>query len=254
MNELQKEFLDIVSQVRIHLELQRALGVTAVETAASAVSSSASFADQPRSKAVLEDPVAEKSGVSMPSRPGLAGLQEEMVDCTKCRLGKARNRIVFGEGNPQSPLVFISMAPGDAEDREGRPFVDAGGRLLNDIIVKGMKLRREDIYLCTFLKCRLPADGRSEPGDIEACEQFLVRQLEYIKPKVIVALGGPVAQALLKTTEDIKTLRGVWQQYRGIRLMPTLGPEHLLQNPQDKKAVWEDIKMVLAEMEQVKKG
>lgn len=253
MDQLQKEFLDIVSQVRTHLELQRALGVTAVETTASTGLSAAAVA-VPRPPAAAKDRVAEKEPAPDRGRTGLADLRAEIEACKKCGLGKTRNRTVFGEGDSQASLVFIGMAPGAAEDGEGKPFLDAGGRLLTDIIVKGMKLRREDVYLCTFLKCRLPAEARSEPADIEACEQFLVRQLECIKPKIIVALGGPVARALLKTGEDITALRGTWRQYHGIRLMPTLDPEHLLRTPEDKKAVWEDIKKVLAELEKVEKG
>ncbi len=130
----------------------------------------------------------------------------------------------------------------------------AAGQLLTDIIVKGMKLRREDVYICNIVKCRPPDNRNPEPDEVEACELFLVKQIQAIKPKCIVALGNIAAKTLLKTKEGITSLRGRWQMYQGIPLMPTFHPAYLLRNPKDKALVWKDIKKVILEMEKIKKG
>ncbi len=130
----------------------------------------------------------------------------------------------------------------------------AAGQLLTDIIVKGMKLRREDVYICNIVKCRPPDNRNPEPDEVEACEPFLVKQIQAIKPKCIVALGNIAAKTLLKTKEGITSLRGRWQMYQGIPLMPTFHPAYLLRNPKDKALVWKDIKKVILEMEKIKKG
>lgn len=252
MDKIQKEFLDIVTQVRTHLELNHAFGVSVLET-----HSPEGHSPVPDASPVRTAPdIKEHEKKPSPSAPktGLAGIVEDAQACTGCKLGKSRTRIVFGEGNPHASLVFVGTAPGKEEDDLGKPFVDAAGKLLTDIIVKGMQLRREDVYVSTLLKCRLPDDRDPDAGELEACEQFLVRQLEAIKPKIIIVLGGPAASALLKTNQGIEALRGRWHQYRGVKLMPTFDPARLLANPADKKAVWEDIKMVMAELEKLKKA
>ena len=130
----------------------------------------------------------------------------------------------------------------------------AAGQLLTDIIVKGMKLRREDVYICNIVKCRPPDNRNPEPDEIEACEPFLIKQLQAIKPKVIVALGNVAVKTLLKTTEGITKLRGKWHMYQGIPLMPTFHPAYLLRTPGDKALVWKDIQQVMKEMEKIGKG
>ena len=129
----------------------------------------------------------------------------------------------------------------------------AAGQLLTDIIVKGMKLRREDVYICNIVKCRPPDNRNPEPDEIEACEPFLIKQLQAIKPKVIVALGNVAVKTLLKTTEGITKLRGKWHAYQGIPLMPTFHPAYLLRSPGDKALVWKDIQQVMKEMEKTRK-
>jgi uracil-DNA glycosylase len=239
MDEIQQEFLDIVTQVRTHLEYQRALGVSVVETVAA---SPPAVSVPPAVKPTAKVPVAAAAG-------GLPAVRDELGDCTRCKLCKGRKNIVFGEGNPEAVLVFVGEGPGQEEDQQGRPFVGAAGQLLTDIIVKGMKLNREDVYICNIVKCRPPGNRNPEPEEIEACEPFLVKQLQAIRPKMIVALGNVAVKTLLKTKEGITKLRGTWQTYQGIPLMPTFHPAYLLRNPSDKKLVWEDIKKVLAEME-----
>jgi DNA polymerase len=165
-----------------------------------------------------------------------------------------RTNIVFGEGNPHAELVFVGEGPGQEEDQQARPFVGAAGQLLTDIIVKGMQLKREDVYICNIVKCRPPDNRNPEPDEIEACEPFLIKQLLAIKPKVIVVLGNTSAKTLLKTTEGITKLRGTWKAFQGIPVMPTFHPAYLLRNPKDKSLVWKDIQQVMEKLAKNKKG
>lgn len=178
----------------------------------------------------------------------LEELRAEIGDCQRCKLCRGRTKLVFGVGNPQAELVFVGEGPGRDEDLKGEPFVGRAGQLLTEIITKGMKMRREDVYICNVVKCRPPENRNPEPDEIAACEPFLIKQLEIIKPKWIVALGTFAAQTLLKTKTPISRLRGNWHTYQGIKLMPTLHPAYLLRNPADKKLVWQDIQAVLREM------
>ncbi|OGW33171.1 MAG: hypothetical protein A2X58_09815 [Nitrospirae bacterium GWC2_56_14] len=262
VNDIQQELLEIVTQVRTHLEYQKALGVTVVESLAVPVSTAA-LVPQPVVKSVRaaepapQEPARKDSTVAL-SPPASSGtltlVREELGECTRCKLSKGRNAIVFGEGNPEAKLVFIGEGPGQEEDQQGRPFVGAAGQLLTDIIVKGMGLKREDVYICNIVKCRPPGNRNPEPDEIEACEPFLIKQLQAIRPQVIVALGNVAVKTLLKTKAGITSLRGTWQTYQGIPLMPTFHPAYLLRTPGDKKLVWEDIKKVMAEMNKIKKG
>ena len=178
----------------------------------------------------------------------LEDLRAEIGDCRRCKLCQGRTKIVFGVGNPQAELVFVGEGPGRDEDLKGEPFVGRAGQLLTEIITKGMKMRREQVYIANVVKCRPPENRNPEPDEIAACEPFLVKQLDLIKPRIIVALGTFAAQTLLKTKTPISRLRGVWHTYQGIKLMPTLHPAYLLRNPNDKRLVWQDIQAVLREM------
>ena len=179
----------------------------------------------------------------------LEELRAEIGDCRRCKLCQGRTQIVFGTGNPRAELVFVGEAPGRDEDLKGEPFVGRAGQLLTEIITKGMKLRREDVYIANVVKCRPPENRNPEPDEIATCEPFLVKQLELIKPRIIVALGTFAAQTLLKIKTPISRLRGVWHTYYGIKVMPTLHPAYLLRNPNDKRLVWQDIQAVLRELE-----
>lgn len=176
----------------------------------------------------------------------LTELRAVIGDCQRCKLADRRTQIVFGVGNPNADLVFVGEAPGHDEDIAGEPFVGRAGQLLTEIIVKGMKIRRQDVYIANIIKCRPPQNRNPEPDEITACEPFLKHQLELIGPKAIVALGSFAAQCLLKTRTPITRLRGTWANYQGIPLMPTFHPAYLLRNPSDKRLVWNDIKQVMA--------
>jgi uracil-DNA glycosylase len=242
MDEVEREFLDIVTQVRAHLEYQKALGLSFIETTSSG---------SPRAAVLPVTPANENSAV--PQTGELAAVREELGDCTRCKLHKGRQNIVFGEGDPNAALVFVGEGPGQEEDEQGRPFVGAAGQLLTDIIVKGMKLNREDVYICNIVKCRPPNNRNPEPDEIMACEPFLIKQLQAIKPKIIIGLGNIAVKTLLKTKQGITSLRGTWMTYQGIPLMPTFHPAYLLRTPADKRLVWDDIKKVLAELEKLRK-
>jgi DNA polymerase len=172
---------------------------------------------------------------------------QEMANCQLCPLGKTRHNLVFGDGNPHAQIVFVGEAPGADEDEQGLPFVGRAGQLLTDIIVKGMKLERKDVYICNILKCRPPGNRNPLPDEICKCEPFLKKQLQIISPKIICALGTFAAQTLLKTDIPISALRGRFHSYEGIKLMPTYHPAYLLRNQSAKKPVWEDVQMIMKE-------
>ena len=174
----------------------------------------------------------------------LEDIREELGDCRRCPLHQGRNNLVFGEGNPNTDLVFVGEAPGADEDIQGRPFVGRAGQLLTKII-EAMGLTREEIYICNILKCRPPGNRNPKSEEIEACEPFLIKQLQAIKPKVICALGTFATHTLLGTNVPISALRGRFHSYQEIKFMPTYHPAYLLRNPGAKKQVWEDVQMIM---------
>ncbi|MCX5849190.1 MAG: uracil-DNA glycosylase [Deltaproteobacteria bacterium] len=178
---------------------------------------------------------------------GLKKVCQEMTNCQLCPLGKTRKNLVFGVGNPEAKIVFVGEAPGADEDEQGLPFVGRAGQLLTDIIVKGMKLERKNVYICNILKCRPPGNRNPLPDEINKCEPFLKKQLQIISPKIICALGTFAAHTLLKTDIPISALRGRFHSYEGIKLMPTYHPAYLLRNQSAKKPVWEDVQMIMKE-------
>jgi uracil-DNA glycosylase len=208
--------------------------------------SSPSLAQPSASVAERPAPVAAELGSNAER---LSALRDEIGDCRRCRLAEGRTKLVFGVGNADARLLFVGEGPGRDEDLKGEPFVGKAGQLLTDIIEKGMRLRRADVYICNVVKCRPPDNRDPEPDEVAACGGFLERQVEIVGPKVIVALGRFAAQALLATTTPIGRLRGRWQSYRGIPVMPTLHPAYLLRNPGDKRLVWEDVKQVMQKLD-----
>jgi len=173
----------------------------------------------------------------------LEGIREEIGDCERCKLCEHRRTIVFGEGNPKARLVFVGEGPGADEDASGRPFVGRAGQLL-DKIIAAIGLKREEVYIANVVKCRPPQNRAPEPDEVATCEPFLFRQLAFIRPEVIVALGAPSFQCLVKTKEPIGRARGVWREWNGAKLMPTFHPAFLLRSPDKKREVWEDMKKV----------
>jgi len=194
----------------------------------------------------VDDLFAENSAALQTQ--SLEELRAAIGDCQRCKLCSGRTNLVFGVGNPHAALMFVGEGPGRDEDLQGEPFVGRAGQLLTDIITKGMGLKREDVYIANVVKCRPPENRNPEPDEVAACEPFLKKQIDLIRPKIIVGLGKFAVQTLLQSKMPITKLRGNWHSYHGIKLMPTFHPAYLLRNPADKKLVWEDIKKVIKEM------
>jgi DNA polymerase len=177
----------------------------------------------------------------------LEDLRKNIGDCKRCKLGYGRTNLVFGEGSPQAPLVFVGEGPGREEDQAGYPFVGEAGRLLNKII-NAMGLSREDVYICNVVKCRPPKNRDPEGDEIETCLPFLKEQLNLIRPQVICTLGRIAVQALLGKDFKITRERGRWHSFMDIPLMPTYHPAYLLRNPSAKRQVWGDIQKIMKHM------
>ena len=174
--------------------------------------------------------------------------RDEVKGCVKCGLHVTRDKTVFGEGNPDAQICFIGEGPGTNEDASGRPFVGRAGQKLDDMI-RGMGMTREDVYICNIVKCRafMPDINKDRPPSEEetaACTPYLLRQMEIIRPKVIVTLGLPSTRYLLKSKDSMTRMRGNWHAWRGIKVMPTWHPAYVLRNPSSKREVWEDMKLV----------
>jgi uracil-DNA glycosylase len=233
---------DDLSQLAEHLRVCGAFGVDGVSTdaawrirdgerAAAELSGSAGPADGPP-----EDEATET----------LEFVREDLGDCTRCKLhALGRRQIVFGVGNPHAELMFVGEAPGHDEDVQGIPFVGRAGQLLTKII-EAIALSREDVYIANVIKCRPPENRSPESDEVRSCEPFMFRQVQAIKPRVIVALGTFAAQALLRTNDPISRLRGKVFRYGNARLVPTFHPAFLLRSPERKRDVWDDMKKVRA--------
>ena len=186
---------------------------------------------------------------SEPTEPRIAlrVIRDDLgADCSRCKLHRlGRTQVVFGVGNPNADLMFVGEGPGADEDIQGEPFVGRAGQLLTKII-EAIDLRREDVYIANVIKCRPPGNRNPEPDEVEQCSPFLFRQIDTVKPKVIVALGKFAAQCLLRTNDPITRIRGREFKYRDAILIPTYHPAYLLRTPSAKREVWEDMKRVRA--------
>jgi uracil-DNA glycosylase family 4 len=232
-------------QLKAHLEFFQELGIDGVRTdgpwRTRAAEPGAAAEPAEPSEQRPSEPVAPPA----PAEP-LAAIREDLGQCSRCKLaGLGRKTIVFGAGNPNADLMFVGEAPGADEDIQGEPFVGRAGQLLTKII-EAIELRRDDVYIANVIKCRPPQNRNPEPDEVEQCEPFLFRQIDTIKPKVIVALGKFAAQSLLRTTDPITRIRGREFKYRDAILIPTYHPAYLLRNPSAKRDVWEDMKRVRA--------
>jgi uracil-DNA glycosylase len=176
--------------------------------------------------------------------PSLEEIRAEMGDCRRCKLYQGRKNLVFGDGDPRARLMFVGEAPGADEDQQGIPFVGKAGQLLNRMLTN-LGLRREEVYIANILKSRPPGNRDPEPDEIAACLPFLEKQIRAIRPRVIVILGRIAAQALLQTKEPLTKLRGHWQRYHDIRVMPTFHPSYLLRSPLERHKTWDDMQQVM---------
>jgi len=249
------------TQLKQYLEFYRDLGVKSVFVDGQPVAPGAQTA------AIAPSPVREEPTVPKAPEPAqlfpklfpagdaddsLERIRHDIGDCQRCRLAAGRNQIVFGSGNEQARLVFVGEGPGADEDAQGVPFVGRAGQLLTQMInntasKEGLTIQRPDVYICNVVKCRPPDNRTPEPDEMEVCGQFLMRQLLVLKPRAICSLGATANKALLGTKEGITKLRGKWQHWRDIPVMPTYHPSYLLRpyNQDAKREAWEDLKKVL---------
>jgi len=175
---------------------------------------------------------------------------EQIKDCTLCDLYKTRTNFVFGEGNPDAKVVFVGEAPGEEEDKQGRPFVGKAGQLLTKII-ESINFKREEVFILNVLKCRPPNNRPPEVYEIEKCRPYLEKQLDIINPVIICTLGNPATQTLLNTKEGISKVRGNIFLWKGIEVIPTYHPSACLRFPDYKKDVWKDVKLLRKEYDRL---
>lgn len=178
----------------------------------------------------------------------LEAVRAEIGDCTRCPLAYAgRHTIVFADGDPNARLMFVGEGPGADEDAQGLPFVGKAGQLLNNMIT-AMGLRREEVYIANIVKCRPPGNRTPEFAEASTCSQFLLKQIDIVRPQVIVALGATAATYLLGVRQSLGSLRGRWHSTRGAKVAVTYHPAFLLRDPRQKGEAWKDLQMVMAEL------
>jgi uracil-DNA glycosylase family 4 len=179
----------------------------------------------------------------------LAALAHEVAQCARCaELASTRTQTVFGTGNPRPRLVFMGEAPGADEDRQGLPFVGRAGQLLTDMIEKGMRLPRSEVYILNAIKCRPPGNRTPTDEETSHCREYFQRQLEILQPEFICCLGAVASHVLLEVTTSVGQLRGRVHDYQGIHVICTYHPAYLLRNPPAKKQTWEDLQLLMREM------
>ena len=186
-------------------------------------------------------PAADRAGA-------LQAVRDKIGDCTRCPLAYAgRRNIVFADGDPNARLMFVGEGPGADEDASGLPFVGKAGQLLNNMIA-AMGLKREEVYIANIVKCRPPGNRTPEYVEATTCSQFLVEQMDIVRPQVVVALGATAATYLLGVRQSLSSLRGVWHSARGAKVAVTYHPAFLLRDPRQKGEAWKDLQRVMAEL------
>jgi DNA polymerase len=209
--------------------------------------------DPPAPRETLFGDITPKDELSL-GHPGetFEDIRADIGDCVRCPLHQGRTRIVHTEGDQQSRLMFVGEAPGADEDASGRPFVGRAGQLLNKII-EAIGLKREDVLIGNVNRCRPPANRTPTTEEARTCKPFLLREINIARPDVIVVMGNTAMKNLLDTKEGITRLRGQFQDYRGIKVMPTFHPAYLLRDPSKKREVWDDMKKVRDYLNSTKK-
>ncbi len=196
----------------------------------------------------IDQPISPASSAAPADREAaLRMIQEEIGDCTRCALHAGRNRLVFGDGNANARLMFVGEGPGADEDEQGIPFVGRAGQLLNNMIA-AMGLKREEVYIANVVKCRPPGNRTPEPEEANTCSPFLFRQIDAVKPQVLVALGATAATYLLGQRQPLAGLRGRVHAFRGSQLIVTYHPAYLLRDPRQKKEAWADLQIAMREL------
>jgi DNA polymerase len=216
---------------------------------AAAVSAAEETMPKKQPIAPAQEPFVAKSVIAPEKREAaLKVIREEIGDCKRCPLAFAgRHTIVFGEGDPNTRLMFVGEGPGADEDMQGRPFVGRAGQLLNNMI-NAMGLQREEVYIANIVKCRPPQNRTPEPVEANTCSQFLFQQIDVIRPEILVALGSTAATYLLGGKASLSSLRGRLHQAHGSKLIVTYHPAYLLRDPRQKKEAWADLQIAMKEL------
>src|SRR5437660_3621357 len=197
-----------------------------------------------RPEAVGSTPVIEQVEAPTDKFNALALIREDIGDCVRCRLSEQRKTIVFADGNPDADIMFVGEGPGADEDEQGLPFVGRAGQLLNNMIT-AMGVAREDVYIANVVKCRPPGNRTPERDECDTCSPFLMRQIEVVKPKIIVALTAVAAKILLVLNDSMANLRGQIYDFKNTKLAVTYHPAYLLRDPRQKAEAWKDLQMVM---------
>ena len=260
-----EELRELIIQAREHLRYFRELGLTEIGESAPPESSQKNEPALETAGQEIQLPTMPvKKDIAKPSSSILIGntetppleekyqgetlddIRRDLGDCRRCKLWSTRTNLVFGEGDPNAALMFVGEGPGADEDASGRPFIGRAGQLLTKMI-EAIDMKREDVFIANVVKSRPPENRAPEKDESDACIPFLFRQINAIRPKLIVALGNPAMQSLLNTKEGITRMRGKLADYPridGIKVIPTFHPAYLLRSPDKKKEAWEDMKRV----------
>ena len=201
----------------------------------------------PPRKPILAPPPVSPASADEDRASALSVIREDIGECTRCALHKGRNKLVFADGDPYARLMFVGEGPGADEDAQGLPFVGRAGQLLNNMI-SAMGLKREEVYIANVVKCRPPQNRTPEPDEANTCSQFLFRQIDVVRPEVIVALGATAATYLLGQRQPLAGLRGRVHSFRGTKLIVTYHPAFLLRDPRQKKEAWADLQIAMREL------
>ena len=247
MNEMaESTFYNLIDNLERYLEYQRDEGVPRLEVDRAVL---VELAKRPEAEPVMAAEAPVTAAVPIPENfQSLEEIAAHISTCRNCPLCEGRTNTVPGEGNSDSPdIMFIGEGPGADEDAQGRPFVGKAGQLLTKMI-EAMGYQREEVFIANIVKCRPPNNRAPLPEEMEACLPYLRQQIRVINPKVVVGMGATAIKGLLGKTAGITRLRGTWQEYEGIKLMPTFHPSYLLRDPSKKKDVWQDLQQVLKEL------
>ena len=243
---MQEDVRNLIADTKKQLEHLRVLGIEGIQPAPTIEIKKPS----PVQPTTPVEPLTSLFGEIMPAPAKLTPSTEtfeqihaEIGDCTRCPLHLERTHVVHTEGNRKARLMFVGEAPGADEDMQARPFVGRAGQLLTKII-EAIGMKREEVLIGNVNRCRPPGNRAPMPDEVAACKPFLLREIAAVQPEVIVVLGNTATKNLLDTREGITKLRGNFQDYKGIRVMPTFHPAYLLRDPSKKRETWEDLKKV----------
>ena len=239
---IESEVLNLLTATKKQLEHLRILGVEGIQPTAAPAPPPIKVEQVPSSTSLFGD-IAPAPAKLAPSAETFEQIHSEIGDCTRCPLHQERTHVVHTEGNRKARLMFVGEAPGADEDAQARPFVGRAGQLLTKII-EAIGMKREDVLIGNVNRCRPPGNRAPTTEEASICKPFLLREIAVVRPEVIVVLGNTAMKNLLDTREGITRLRGRFQDYKGIKVMPTFHPAYLLRDPSKKRETWEDLKKV----------